>query len=117
LAITGGLRICTSNRLVDFTADHVDVGIPYGASKWPDLASAFILRDEFFSVCRPALLHGKQRWHSINVSKTKLVGGDDDYRGSSENCESRTRNTTAKDAVRASGLLKSKQACIAFYAL
>jgi LysR family transcriptional regulator, glycine cleavage system transcriptional activator len=55
------LRIDTSNRLVDFTSDRVDVGIRYGAGTWAGLTSTFLLRDEFFPVCSPALLRGKQR--------------------------------------------------------
>jgi LysR family glycine cleavage system transcriptional activator len=53
------LRIDTSRRLVDFTGERMDVGIRYGAGVWPDLVSTFLLRDEFFPVCSPALLQGK----------------------------------------------------------
>lgn len=53
------LRIDTSNRLVDFTANRIDAGIRYGAGVWPDLSATFLMRDEFFPVCSPALLKGK----------------------------------------------------------
>ena len=53
------LRIDTSRHLVDFTAERIDVGIRYGAGAWPDLVSTFLLRDEFFPVCSPALLEGE----------------------------------------------------------
>ncbi|MCI3203519.1 MULTISPECIES: transcriptional regulator GcvA [Pandoraea] len=53
------LRIDTSNRLADFTADRIAVGIRFGSGTWPDLASTFLLRDEFFPVCSPALLEGE----------------------------------------------------------
>ncbi|SAL40662.1 LysR family transcriptional regulator [Caballeronia peredens] len=53
------LRIDTSQRLVDFTADRIDVGIRYGAGVWPDIVPTFLLRDEFFPVCSPALLQGE----------------------------------------------------------
>jgi LysR family glycine cleavage system transcriptional activator len=52
------LRIDTSGRLVDFTAERIDVGIRYGAGHWPDLIATFLLRDEFFPVCSPALQTG-----------------------------------------------------------
>src|SRR5262245_5270302 len=52
------LRIDTSGRLVDFTADRIDVGIRYGAGHWPGLKATFLLRDGFFPVCSPALLKG-----------------------------------------------------------
>jgi len=55
------LRIDTSNRLADFSADRVDVGIRYGMGAWPGLVSTYLLRDEFFPVCSPALMRGKKR--------------------------------------------------------
>ncbi|WP_459618975.1 transcriptional regulator GcvA [Burkholderia sp. 3C] len=58
------LRIDSSRRLVDFTADRIDVGIRYGAGTWTDMVSTFLLRDEFFPVCSPALLDGKHRLKS-----------------------------------------------------
>lgn len=54
------LRIDTGNALIDLTADRVDVGIRYGAGVWPGLVSTFLMRDEFFPVCSPALLTGAQ---------------------------------------------------------
>jgi LysR family glycine cleavage system transcriptional activator len=53
------LRIDTSNRLADFAADRIDAGIRYGAGAWPDLVATFLMRDEFFPVCSPALLKGR----------------------------------------------------------
>lgn len=59
------LRIDTSGRLVDFTAERIDVGIRYGAGRWPGLEATFLLRDEFFPVCSPALLTGRHPLKSI----------------------------------------------------
>jgi LysR family transcriptional regulator, glycine cleavage system transcriptional activator len=53
------LRIDTSGRLVDFTAERIDVGIRYGGGRWAGLKATFLLRDEFFPVCSPALLNGE----------------------------------------------------------
>jgi LysR family transcriptional regulator, glycine cleavage system transcriptional activator len=53
------LRIDTSGRLVDFTAERIDVGIRYGGGRWPGLEATFLLRDAFFPVCSPALLVGE----------------------------------------------------------
>jgi LysR family transcriptional regulator, glycine cleavage system transcriptional activator len=53
------LLIDTSGRLVDFAADRIDVGIRYGAGRWPGLEAVFLLRDAFFPVCSPALLEGE----------------------------------------------------------
>src|SRR5262249_141633 len=44
--------------LVEFAAEHMDVGIRYGGGRWPGLASTFLLRDAFFPVCSPVLLNG-----------------------------------------------------------
>jgi LysR family glycine cleavage system transcriptional activator len=57
------LRIDTSGRLVDFTAERIDVGIRYGGGRWSGLEATFLLRDAFFPVCSPALLMGE---HPIN---------------------------------------------------
>jgi LysR family transcriptional regulator, glycine cleavage system transcriptional activator len=53
------LRIDTNGRLVNFTAERIDVGIRYGGGRWPGLEATFLLRDAFFPVCSPALLTGK----------------------------------------------------------
>jgi LysR family glycine cleavage system transcriptional activator len=53
------LRIDTSGRLVDFTAERIDVGIRYGGGRWAGLQATFLLRDAFFPVCSPALLIGE----------------------------------------------------------
>jgi LysR family glycine cleavage system transcriptional activator len=53
------LRVDTSGHLVDFAAERIDIGIRYGAGSWPGLVSTFLLRDEFFPVCSPALLRGE----------------------------------------------------------
>jgi LysR family glycine cleavage system transcriptional activator len=53
------LRIDMSGQLVDFTADRIDAGIRYGGGSWAGLISTFLLRDEFFPVCSPRLLQGK----------------------------------------------------------
>src|SRR5262245_21298744 len=52
------LHIDTSGRLVDFTAERMDVGIRYGGGRWPGLECTFLLRDRFFPVCSPALQEG-----------------------------------------------------------
>ena len=52
------LRIDTSGRLVDFAAEDADIGIRYGAGRWPQVSAVFLARDEFFPVCSPSMLHG-----------------------------------------------------------
>ena len=52
------LRIDMSLRLVNFQSDRMDAGIRYGTGQWEGLAATYLLRDEFFPVCSPALLDG-----------------------------------------------------------
>src|SRR5262245_38127396 len=63
------LRIDTSGRLVDFVAERVDVGIRYGGGSWSGLEATFLLRDEFFPVCSPALLIGEHPLQSVDDLK------------------------------------------------
>jgi LysR family transcriptional regulator, glycine cleavage system transcriptional activator len=48
----------------------MDVGIRYGDGRWPDLKSAFLLRDTLFPVCSPALLEGM---HPLRVPGNLVV--------------------------------------------
>lgn len=52
------VRVTTSTALVDFARDGVDVGIRYGRGKWDRLRADWLLADELFPVCSPALLKG-----------------------------------------------------------
>jgi LysR family transcriptional regulator, glycine cleavage system transcriptional activator len=50
------VRITTSTNLVDFQRDNVDVGIRYGRGQWAGLRADWLMADELFPVCSPALL-------------------------------------------------------------
>lgn len=50
------LRLDTSNRLSDYTAEGIDLGVRYGHGRYPGLESEKLLDEELFPVCRPALL-------------------------------------------------------------
>jgi LysR family glycine cleavage system transcriptional activator len=53
------VRVTTSTELTDFASDGVDVGIRYGHGKWPGLRSDWLMAEELFPVCSPALLKGE----------------------------------------------------------
>jgi LysR family glycine cleavage system transcriptional activator len=53
------VRVTTSMALVDFARDGVDVGIRYGHGKWQGLSAEWLMADEMFPVCSPALLTGE----------------------------------------------------------
>jgi len=52
------VRITTSTTLVDFRDGNVDAGIRYGRGHWPGLRADWLMADEVFPVCSPALLTG-----------------------------------------------------------
>ncbi|BAM92676.1 putative transcriptional Regulator, LysR family [Bradyrhizobium oligotrophicum S58] len=52
------VRITTSTNLVDFRKDDVDAAIRYGRGHWPGVRAEWLMADELFPVCSPALLQG-----------------------------------------------------------
>jgi LysR family glycine cleavage system transcriptional activator len=53
------VRITTSTNLVDFERDDVDAAIRYGRGQWPGLRADWLMADQLFPVCSPALLQGE----------------------------------------------------------
>jgi LysR family glycine cleavage system transcriptional activator len=54
------VRITTSAALVDFKNGDVDTAIRYGRGNWPGVRAEWLMADEAFPVCSPALLDGKR---------------------------------------------------------
>jgi LysR family glycine cleavage system transcriptional activator len=54
------VRITTSTALVDFKSGDVDAAIRYGRGQWPGLRADWLMADQVFPVCSPALLAGKR---------------------------------------------------------
>src|SRR5438045_5962001 len=54
------VRITTSTSLVDFKSGDVDAAIRYGRGHWPGLRADWLMADELFPVCSPALVAGKE---------------------------------------------------------
>ncbi|MFQ5955784.1 MAG: transcriptional regulator GcvA [Kiloniellales bacterium] len=52
------VRLTTSDQLVDFSRDDVDLGIRYGRGQYPGLHAVRFLTEDIFPVCSPALLAG-----------------------------------------------------------
>src|SRR3984957_14102281 len=52
------VRITTSTSLVDFKSGDVDAAIRYGRGQWPGLRADWLMADQLFPVCSPALLEG-----------------------------------------------------------
>jgi LysR family glycine cleavage system transcriptional activator len=73
------VRVTTSTGLTDFERDGVDVGIRYGHGKWPSLRSDWLMAEELFPVCSPALLKGDHPIRTPNDLKhhTLLYSSND----------------------------------------
>jgi LysR family transcriptional regulator, glycine cleavage system transcriptional activator len=54
------VRITTSTALVDFKNGDVDAAIRYGRGHWQGVRAEWLMADDFFPVCSPALLSGKK---------------------------------------------------------
>ena len=54
------VRITTSTSLVDFKNGDVDAAIRYGRGHWPGVRAQWLMADELFPVCSPALLEGER---------------------------------------------------------
>src|SRR3954465_8467568 len=52
------VRITTSPGLVDFKSGDVDAAIRYGRGQWRGARADWLMADELFPVCSPALLNG-----------------------------------------------------------
>lgn len=52
------VRISTTSRPVDFRTEGIDIGIRYGQGQWPGLRADWLMQEDLFPVCSPALLQG-----------------------------------------------------------
>jgi LysR family transcriptional regulator, glycine cleavage system transcriptional activator len=52
------VQIATATRLVDFRREEVDLAIRYGNGRWPGLRADWLMAEDVFPVCSPALLAG-----------------------------------------------------------
>jgi LysR family transcriptional regulator, glycine cleavage system transcriptional activator len=50
------VRIATATRVVDFRREEVDLAIRYGKGRWPGLRADWLMAENVFPVCSPALL-------------------------------------------------------------
>jgi LysR family transcriptional regulator, glycine cleavage system transcriptional activator len=79
------VRITTSSNLVDFRSGDVDAAIRYGRGHWQGLRAQWLMADELFPVCSPALLKGDKPLSCpqdlVHYTLLHSSGGyDDDWR-------------------------------------
>jgi LysR family glycine cleavage system transcriptional activator len=63
------VRIDTSDRLVDFSREDIDVGIRFGNGVYPELVSIFLFSFELVPVCSPALLRDGMQLKKVSDLK------------------------------------------------
>jgi LysR family glycine cleavage system transcriptional activator len=54
------VRITTSTALVDFESGDVDAAIRFGRGHWPGVRAEWLMADQLFPVCSPALAAGNR---------------------------------------------------------
>src|ERR1700759_1489961 len=79
------VRITTSTALVDFRDGDVDAAITYGRGHWPGVRAEWLMTDDTFPVCSPALLTGDKPLRCPGdlanfVLLHSSAGYDDDWR-------------------------------------
>jgi LysR family transcriptional regulator, glycine cleavage system transcriptional activator len=79
------VRITTSAGLVDFRSGDVDAAIRYGRGHWRGVRADWLMADQIFPVCSPALLNGeKPLRRPADLAHQTLLhtsgGYDDDWR-------------------------------------
>lgn len=52
------VRIGTGMEMTDFRRDDVDLAIRFGKGQWPGVAAEFLMAENIFPVCAPALVDG-----------------------------------------------------------
>lgn len=50
------VRLATSDRIVDYDRNGIDIGIRYGLGSWPGLIAEKLMPEKIFPVCSPELL-------------------------------------------------------------
>ena len=49
------IRLATSDKTADYDREGIDIGIRYGAGKWPGMRAVELMREEVFPICSPEL--------------------------------------------------------------
>jgi LysR family glycine cleavage system transcriptional activator len=68
------IRLDTSNRLADYSAEGIDIGVRYGRGRYPGFTSEVLLSEDIFPVCSPGLLpKGSSRLDIDQLSNMTLI--------------------------------------------
>ncbi|HEY4091640.1 MAG TPA: transcriptional regulator GcvA [Luteibacter sp.] len=55
------VRLDTNHKSVDFVTQRIDIGVRYGAGRWPGLTAEKLMDEEVYPVCSPDLLREHER--------------------------------------------------------
>lgn len=75
------VRITTSETLVDLARSDIDVAIRYGVGDWPGLHVDWLMAEDRFPVCSPALAEGPPPLERLEDLRGQTLIHDDDYFG------------------------------------
>jgi LysR family glycine cleavage system transcriptional activator len=67
------VRLDTSLKLLDFVAQGIDVGVRYGAGRWPGLTAEKLMEEEIFPVCSPELLRPRRLQKPADLAQETLI--------------------------------------------
>lgn len=99
------LRISTSDALVDFASDSVDVGIRFGRGRYPGLRSEKLLDDHFVVVATPAHAAKVRRPRDLLEQVLLSDDHDDAWPRFAESVGLAIPSTTKRRRITDSGLL------------
>ena len=71
------VRLLTTQRLVDFTTEDVDIAIRMGRGHWPGLHADLLMKEDLSPVCSPRLLEGPHPLRSLADLKYHTLIHDD----------------------------------------
>jgi len=72
------VNIHTSNALVDFQREDVDLAIRFGGGNWPEVEAHKFLDEEFYPVASPRLNRGRLPRKPADLGKFQLMRSDDE---------------------------------------
>ncbi|MEK8034552.1 transcriptional regulator GcvA [Ideonella sp. DXS29W] len=67
------VRLDTSLRPLDFVAQRIDIGVRYGAGRWPGLVADKWLEEEVYPVCSPSLSAARSWANPADLLRETLI--------------------------------------------
>lgn len=72
-------RLAPSHQLTNFQTEDIDLAIRYGSGKYTGLTSLFLMDEDIFPVCSPALANGPRPLRNPEDLKHHVLIHDDGY--------------------------------------